>query len=219
MARDYVVYCLPGVIAIVQFDCVKRYLQSMLKSEISTYCQVSTTCLHFFWCWLLIAKLEWGVAGAAMALNITYVLCFLLQELYYRVFKYSEFENLIAPFFCAETMQGWGTYLKLGVPSTLMQCFEWWAFELIAIFAGIVGVKDLAAQVAIINVIGLVYMIPLGVQFAASGMVGNMIGAQNVKQAQRYAICCVGLAVALVSNIAIAFNVWPNAVGAFFTKD
>jgi multidrug resistance protein, MATE family len=38
MARDYVVYCLPGVIAIVQFDCVKRYLQSMLKSEISTYC-------------------------------------------------------------------------------------------------------------------------------------------------------------------------------------
>jgi multidrug resistance protein, MATE family len=26
MAHDYVVYCLPGVIAIVQFDCVKRYL-------------------------------------------------------------------------------------------------------------------------------------------------------------------------------------------------
>jgi MATE family multidrug resistance protein len=54
IARDYVVYCLPGVLAVVQFDCVKRYLQSMLKSKISTYCQVSTTCLHFFWCWLFI---------------------------------------------------------------------------------------------------------------------------------------------------------------------
>ena len=44
-----------------------------------------------------------------------------------------------------------------------MQCFEWWAFELIAIFAGLIGVKELAAQVAVINVIGFVYMIPLGV--------------------------------------------------------
>jgi len=57
-----------------------------------------------------------------------------------------------------------------------MQCFEWWAFELIAIFAGLLSVNDLAAQVAIVNIVGLVYMIPLGVQFAASGLVGNMIG-------------------------------------------
>ena len=64
-----------------------------------------------------------------------------------------------------------------------MQCFEWWAFELIAIFAGLIGVKELAAQVAVINVIGFVYMIPLGVQYAASGMVGNAIGACNPKQA------------------------------------
>jgi multidrug resistance protein, MATE family len=219
MARDYVVYCLPGVIAIVQFDCVKRYLQSMLKSEISTYCQVFTTCLHFLWCWLFITQWKWGVAGAAMSLNISYTLCFSLQELYYRVLKRAEFENLIAPYFSAETTAGWCTYLKLGVPSTLMQCFEWWAFELIAIFAGLVGVKDLSAQVAIINVIGLVYMIPLGVQFAASGMVGNMIGAGNVKQAQRYAICCVGLAVGLVANIMIVFNVKPDLVGSVFTKD
>jgi multidrug resistance protein, MATE family len=154
-----------------------------------------------------------------MSLNISYILCFLLQELYYRVLKRAEFENLIAPYFSHETTQGWCTYLALGVPSTLMQCFEWWAFELIAIFAGLVGVKDLSAQVAIINVIGLVYMIPLGVQFAASGMVGNMIGAGNVKQAQRYAICCVGLAVGLVANIMIAFNVKPDLVGTIFTKD
>ena len=26
MARDYVTWCLPGVIMIIQFDCTKRYL-------------------------------------------------------------------------------------------------------------------------------------------------------------------------------------------------
>lgn len=82
----------------------------------------------------------------------------------------------MAPFFTKDTRSGWCEYLKLAVPSTLMQCFEWWAFELIAIFAGILSVNDLAAQVAIVNIVGLVYMIPLGVQFAASGLVGNMIG-------------------------------------------
>jgi len=125
----------------------------------------------------------------------------------------------LAPFFTKETTKGWCEYLKLGVPSTLMQCFEWWAFELIAIFAGLIGVKELAAQVAIINVIGFVYMIPLGVQFAASGLVGNAIGAKNPMQAKKYAACCVILAVSLVSSIVIIFNISPEMVGSIFTKD
>ena len=45
----------------------------------------------------------------------------------------------------------------------MMQCAEWWAFELLAIFAGILGKHQLTAQVAIINIIGLIYMIPFGV--------------------------------------------------------
>lgn len=98
-----------------------------------------------------------------------------------------------------------------------MQCFEWWAFELIAIFAGLIGVKELAAQVAIINVIGFVYMIPLGVQFAASGLVGNMIGAGNPRQAKKYAACCVILAISLVFTIVVIFNVSPEMVGSIFT--
>lgn len=85
------------------------------------------------------------VLGAALALDVTYTLCFLMQEFYYRIWKRKHFKELTAPLFSAETLKGWCTYLKLGVPSTLMQCFEWWAFELIAIFAGLLSVKELAA--------------------------------------------------------------------------
>lgn len=72
-------------------------------------------------------------------------------------------------------------FLKYGIPGTAMQCFEWWAFEVIAIFAGILSVTDLAAQVVIINIIGLIYMIPLGIQQAASFLVGNEIGKGRQK--------------------------------------
>lgn len=58
-------------------------------------------------------------------------------------------------------------------------CIEWWAFEFIVIFAGIIGVKELAAQVAIMNINGFCFMFPLGVQFAASGLVGSSLGKGN----------------------------------------
>lgn len=31
-------------------------------------------------------------------------------------------------------------YLRIGVSGMLMLCFEWWAFELLAIFTGLLGV-------------------------------------------------------------------------------
>ena len=60
-----------------------------------------------------------------------------------------------------------------------MQCAEWWAFEFLAIFAGLLGTHQLAANVAVINIVGLLFMIPLGTQFAAAALVGEQFGANN----------------------------------------
>lgn len=73
------------------------------------------------------------------------------------------FKVRTAPFFTKETLKDWFEFLKIGVPSTAMQCFEWWAFEVIAVFAGVLGVTELSAQVVIVNIMGLVYMFPLGI--------------------------------------------------------
>lgn len=35
-----------------------------------------------------------------------------------------------------ESLQEWGSYMKLAFPSTLMMCFEWWLFEFGGLFAG-----------------------------------------------------------------------------------
>lgn len=78
-------------------------------------------------------------------------------------------------------MKMWWEFLQYGIPGTLMGCAEWWAFELLAIFAGILGTHQLAAQVAVINIIGFIYMIPLGIQFAAAALVGEQFGANNAE--------------------------------------
>jgi Na+-driven multidrug efflux pump len=79
-----------------------------------------------------------GVAGAALAFNLTHFTNFCLQEIYVRFIGYKYFEHALTPFFSEETFNCslWCNFLKTGVPSTLLVCFEWWAFEILAIWAG-----------------------------------------------------------------------------------
>lgn len=80
-----------------------------------------------------------GIIGGAMSLNITYGLNYFLQELYIHYFAYDNLKPFMAPLARKETFKGWVKFLKLGVPGMFMQCFEWWAFEVLAILAGLLG--------------------------------------------------------------------------------
>ena len=91
-----------------------------------------------------------------------------------------------------------------------MQCFEWWCFEILAIFAGMLSNAELAAQVAIINIITLLFMIPLGVQFAASSLVGIEIGAGNPQQAKKYALTSILFALICMSVIVTLCSVYED---------
>lgn len=100
-----------------------------------------------------------------------------------------------------------------------MQCFEWWAFEVLAIFAGLLGTLQLAAHVAVINVCAVVFMIPLGIQFTASGLVGTSIGAGNPSQAKRYALTAVLFSFVCMGMISILLTTQSEHVARIFTKD
>jgi MATE family multidrug resistance protein len=49
-----------------------------------------------------------------------------------------------------ESFKGLGNYLKIGIPSAMMLCLEWWAFEIIHIMVGYIGVDEQAANVVIL---------------------------------------------------------------------
>jgi MATE family multidrug resistance protein len=66
-----------------------------------------------------------------------------------------------------------------------MVCAEWWAFEILAIFAGWITVEALGAHSIIIQFEYLSYMIPAGIAVAAQTRVGNSLGANDPKGAIR----------------------------------
>ena len=68
-------------------------------------------------------------------------------------------------------------YFKEGIPSIGMLSLEWWAYEIMTVFAAYISLKATAAQVILINLASLFFMPVLGLQISASVLVGQRIGA------------------------------------------
>ena len=84
-----------------------------------------------------------------------------------------------------------------------MLCFEWWAFELLAIFTGLLGVNELAAEVVIINLVSFIFMLPLGISYSASALTGNYLGEGKIDLAKRFATLTVVFDIILTTIIVI----------------
>lgn len=41
-----------------------------------------------------------------------------------------------------KSIHGIGQYLSLGIPSAMMLCLEWWAYEVMTLMAGYLGVEE-----------------------------------------------------------------------------
>ena len=89
-----------------------------------------------------------------------------------------------------ESLNGWGQFIALGVPGTIMLCSEWWAYEILSLFASFKGTDAVAAQTIIGQTASLVFMIPLGLGVASASLVGNAIGAKKRNLAIQLGLFC-----------------------------
>jgi MATE family multidrug resistance protein len=166
--------------------------------------------LHFFWCWLFIWKLDGREKGAAAATNITWILNMLIADLVIRWKKLqgnADFVHMIN-FYDLTVFRDIGVYLRIGVPNMLMLCCEWWIFEILTIFSGLLGVTQLAAEVVIVNIITFIFMIPLGISYAASALTGNYLGEGKIDLAKKFASMTVIFDIIITSLIVLLLGIF-----------
>ena len=101
--------------------------------------QSTATVIHIFWCYLFVVVLEMDIIGIAIATNIT-TFTMLFGITVYAQCIGSIKEALFFP--TADSFKNWGEYLSLSIPATVMLCAEWWAFEVLTILAGVIGVNE-----------------------------------------------------------------------------
>jgi MATE family multidrug resistance protein len=110
-------------------------------------------------------------------------------------------------------------FFKLGVPGTVMLCSEWWAYEILTVFAGLLGSAQLACMAIILQTCALFYMIPLGLSVATASLVGNAMGAGMRDLAIQYSKLAIYsiVVIAVLSGVVIFFV--SDYIFEFFTSD
>ena len=178
--------------------------------------QCITLVFHFLWCWLFISHLGMRETGAALASNITYIGNMVICDIW--CYSNADIRKTYAKP-SLDMIKDIGTYLKIGIPGACMICFEWWVFELLAIFSGLMSVDALAAEVIIVNVVGFVFMIPLGTAYAASALTGVFLGEQKIDKAKKYSRYCLVFIIFITVIVLIIMTIFRDGISRIFTHD
>lgn len=118
-----------------------------------------------------------------------------------------------------EIFEDWGHFFSLGIPGCIMICAEWWAYEVLTVFASILGAEAIDAQTIILQISVLVFMLPYGVGCASGSIVGNALGAGDVVLAKNSGT--VALVLIFVVDILLAIflvTIGPYCI-AILTKN
>jgi MATE family multidrug resistance protein len=107
----------------------------------------------------------------------------------------------------------------IGYGAGLSGLFEVASFAGMNLIAGWIGAGALAAYTAVINVVSLIFMVPLGLATATAVLVGRAYGAGDLRAVNR--VGAVGFAVAGVFGVGVSLAVWPAArlIVAAYTTD
>jgi MATE family multidrug resistance protein len=94
-----------------------------------------------------------------------------------------------------------------------------WAFEIVALLAGIIGDNHLAAQTIILNTSGLTYMLPMSLGIATSTRIGNSLGANLPFTSRNISNCAFILGFCLAVFNCIALLCVKDVWGRVYSSD
>ena len=96
---------------------------------------------------------------------------------------------------------------------------EWIVYEILAIFAGWIGIEELSAMSLTLNFGTLLYGSSSALALSLTIFIGNAIGDQNAPLAKRYRTVGITFGVALGTAVAIFMCAARNFIPIVFTND
>lgn len=170
----------------VPFDIIgisyDKYLMSIGVMDPSMYSAILFNIFLTFFCFIFISVYDLHFSFIAWA----YVIATALRAFTEIAFSWNTIEvqrTIRMPNY--KIFEDWVVFLKLGIPGCVMVCSEWWAFEILTVFASILGANAVDAQTIIFQLSVLVFMFPYGVSVATASIVGNALGANEIDLAKQ----------------------------------
>ena len=180
LAATYLRITLFGAPAYAVFEAGKRFVQAQGLFHATTYVLLIAAPTNILLNWLFVWEFGWGYKGAPLAVAITQNMLPALLFLY--VWKIDGSQAWGG--FKRAALRNWGPMIRLALPGMIMVLAEWFAFEVLTLASGRMGVETLAAQSVLVTVTSTTFQIPFPLSIAGSTRVANLIGAKLVDAAK-----------------------------------
>ncbi|XP_038669046.1 multidrug and toxin extrusion protein 1-like, partial [Scyliorhinus canicula] len=216
LANRYVLIFIPGIPAIFLYQLQIKYLQNQGITIPQVFTGLIANIINAILNYIFLFVLKLGVGGSAAA-NVISQYCQTILLFAYIRWKKLHVETWAG--WSTDCLQEWDQYTRLAIPSMLMICIEWWAFDIGTFLAGLLNQNQLGAQTIVFQIELLQYLVPLSYGMAATVLVGNALGASDPEQAMssaKVALCCMVCIALVISSILLAIK---NVVGYVFTND
>ncbi|XP_016045099.2 multidrug and toxin extrusion protein 1-like isoform X2 [Erinaceus europaeus] len=216
LTQTYVTIFIPALPATFLYTLQVKYLlnQGIILPQIVT--GIAANFINALTNYLLLHQLHLGVMGSALANTVSQFFLALLLFLY---IIWRKLHQATWGGWTLECLQDWASFLQLAIPSMLMLCIEWWAYEIGSFLSGILGMVELGAQSAVYELAVIMYMIPTGFSVAASVRVGNALGAGNTEQARRSSTVALLVTEVFAVTLCVLMLSCKELVGYIFTTD
>ena len=121
--------------------------------------QIITLLLQMAACYVMIIQFQWGVFGAALATNLVSIGNMLIQDLWISLYAEEQYKDLWLPW-AKTNLEGLSSFLEYLISNAMMDVFVNSALEIFMLMAAFGNQQDYSAQVVILNLFSLFYIIP-----------------------------------------------------------
>ncbi|XP_036767525.1 multidrug and toxin extrusion protein 2 isoform X2 [Manis pentadactyla] len=228
LTQEYVLIFIPALPVVFLYNLLAKYLQNQGIIWPQVLSGVLGNCVNALANYILVFVLSLGIRGSAYAMatsqfmqTIVLFLYIVLKKLHLETWAgakgHPAFRGCTG--WSSQCLQDWGPFFSLAIPSMLMICIEWWAYEVGSFLIGLLSVLELSAQAIIYELATLIYMIPLGLSNGVCVRVGTALGAADTVQAKQSAISGVLCTVGTSMVVAALLSILKNNLGHIFTND
>lgn len=106
--------------------------------------------------------------------------------------------------------------VKIGFPIGVFLALEIGLFVVVTYLMGALGTKVLAAHQIVFQTILVIFMIPLGMSYAATVRVGQWLGKKNLEGIKRSAYLSIGMGLVFAILVSIAMLRFPHAIVSLY---
>ncbi|CAN1160437.1 Protein DETOXIFICATION 33 [Linum perenne] len=182
LAGKFAIWVMPQLFLYALNFPLQKFLQAQSKVWVLTSISTVVLGIHAILNWVFVTKLRYGLVGAAIVADFSWLLVVLGQIIYvisgyfpqaWTGFSWKAFKSL-------------GSFVKLSLASAIMLCLELWYTTVVILMVGWLKNPEIAVDAISIcmNIQLWTLMVALGFNAAISVRVSNELGAGNHKAAK-----------------------------------